>query len=99
MELLPATFTREMMSLGILSYREQETLWQLARRCAATVGIPMAGSLSLLGTKMGTVTLPGVGTVSGAVAGALAGMAAGTTVCMGLNASVKSELRALARGR
>ncbi|MES2112462.1 MAG: hypothetical protein V4577_27135 [Bacteroidota bacterium] len=51
-------FTLQLMQIGILSYREQETLRDIAIRCAKTAGMPMAGAL------MGITTLPGVSTIA-----------------------------------
>jgi hypothetical protein len=92
-------FVHQMLQLGILSYKEQETLWQIAKRCAGTAGISMGGAGALMGLKAGTVTVPGVGTVSGAVAGFLAGLTAGTASCVMLNQTYKNELRKLASGQ
>ena len=92
-------FAREILQLGILSYKEQETLWQIARRCAGTAGIAPGAGGAVLGLKAGTVTVPGVGTVSGAVAGFLAGLVAGTTSCVMLNQTYKNELHKLANGQ
>ena len=98
MPIVDQTFTQELMSIGIVSYREHETLWNVGQRCARTTGIPLAGAGALMGSQAGTVTLPVVGTVSGAAAGALVGLVSGTASCMMLNYSVREELRALARG-
>jgi hypothetical protein len=91
-------FTKELMAIGILSYREQERLWQIAKRCASTTGVPMAGAGALMGMQIGTVTVPGIGTVAGPVAGALAGLFAGTFSCTLLNYSMRRELKKLANG-
>lgn len=90
---------RQMMSLGIVSYDEQERVWDVAHRCARSTGVPLAGGLAVAGMQAGTVTIPGVGTVSGAVAGALAGLVSGTVACTALNMALRDELRALAEGR
>ncbi len=92
-------FVGEMLKLGILSHKEQETLWQVAKRCAGTAGISMGGVGAVAGLKAGTVTVPGVGTISGALAGFLAGLAAGTTSCVMLNHTFKDELKKLAAGQ
>jgi hypothetical protein len=91
-------FVAEMLAHGKVSYREQETLWSIAQRCARTAGVPTAGAGFLLGTQMGVVTVPGIGAIPGAVAGALAGLVGGTLSCTMLNLSVRNQLRALARG-
>lgn len=89
---------RQMMGIGIVRYDEQERVWEIARRCARDAGLPLAGGLAVAGMKAGTVTIPGVGTVSGAAAGALAGLVSGTLTCTALNIAVRDELRALAEG-
>ena len=93
---LTEQFQRDLMSIGIVSYREQETLWDIAQRCARTVGVPLAGTGFLIGTQIGTVVIPGVGTVAGEIAGTLAGLAGGTIMCVTVNESLRSQLRALA---
>jgi mannitol-specific phosphotransferase system IIBC component len=90
-------FTRELLAIGILSYREQETLWNIAQRCARTTGLPLAGMGFVAGASVGSVAVPGVGTVPGAVATALAGLFTGTLVCVGLNLSLRDQLRDFAR--
>lgn len=61
---------------------EVETLMRLAKQCARTSGVPLAGAggVALAGTS--AVVLPLVGSVPGYVAGALAGFVGGTTACM-----------------
>jgi uncharacterized membrane protein len=92
-----AGFIRELMTIGIVSYREQETLWKISERCAKETGSPMAVAGFIWGLDVGTVTLPVIGTISGAAAGALAGLFSGTVSCVMLNYSVRNELRSLAR--
>lgn len=88
-------FRQQMLAMGIISYREHESLWSIARRCAGTMGVPMGGAGLVMGAGAGTVTIPGVGAVPGAVAGFLAGFVAGTVTCSGLNLSYRDELRKL----
>ena len=92
-------FVAEMMQLGILSFREQETLFDIAHRCARTAGIPMAGFGFVALSSAGSVVVPGVGALPGAVVGALAGLAGGTVSCVMLNKSLRTQLRELARSR
>jgi hypothetical protein len=89
-------FVKDMMSIGVLSYKEGEKLSQIAQRCAASAGISMGAVGALLGAKGGTVMVPGYGTVSGALVGALAGMVGGTVSCIALNRGARSELQKLA---
>jgi hypothetical protein len=88
-------FRSSLLQLGIVSYRDQETLWDIAKRCARTTGVPMGGAGAVMGLKAGAVTIPGVGAVPGAVAGFLAGLAAGTAACTAANVSHRGELRKL----
>jgi len=89
-------FVKTLMGVGILSYNEQEKLWDIAKRCAGTVGISMAGVGLVAGSTAGTITLPVIGTISGALAGTLAGLAGGTISCVMLNVSERNALRRLA---
>ncbi len=91
-------FVMQLMQIGIVSYKEQETLFQIAKRCAGTTGMASAGAGALIGLKAGSVVVPGVGTVAGPIAGALGGMIAGTLSCTMLNAGLKEQLKKLARG-
>lgn len=90
-------FITQMMQLGILSHREQETLWSIAQRCARTAGVPLAGAGAVMGLKAGSVVVPGLGTLAGPVAGALAGLFAGTFACTTANIALREELKKLAR--
>jgi hypothetical protein len=94
---MDSKFTSELMKIGIISYKEHETLWEIAQRCAKTAGVPMAGAGFVLGIKAGTVTWPGVGTISGSIAGALAGLVGGTLSCTMLNKGMQDELRQFAQ--
>ena len=80
-------FRREMLQLGIISYNEQDTLWDIAKKCARTAGIPAAGGGMVLGM--------GAGAVPGALVGMLAGLATGTAACTAANAKHRSALRTL----
>jgi|GEM_PF-2241780 len=97
-EPVPAHFMKDMMKIGIISYDEQETLWQIARRCARTTGVTVAVPAALAGAAMGSVTVPGVGAVPGVVAGALAGFFSGTTQCVMTNSMFRAQLRLLIGG-
>jgi hypothetical protein len=90
------SFRSDLLKLGIISYREQETLWQIALRCAKTAGVPAAGAGMLLMAEVTTVAIPGVGAVPGAVAGLLAGLVSGTVTCTMANASMRQQLRTFA---
>lgn len=61
---------------------EAETLMKLAKRCAQTAGIPLAGVGGLALAGVGSFTVPLVGSVPGYLVGALAGFFGGTTACM-----------------
>jgi len=88
-------FRREMLRLGFISYNKQDTLWNIAQKCARTAGVPAAGAGLVLGMGAGSVTIPGIGAVPGAVAGMLAGLAAGTAACTAANVKHRAALRAL----
>lgn len=88
-------FQREILSLGIISYQEQETLWDIATKCARMAGVPMAGAGFVIGAAAGTVTVPGIGAVPGALFGLLSGLATGTAICTAANVAHRDQLRAL----
>jgi uncharacterized membrane protein len=96
---MDANFKKLMEEMGIVRYNEQDNLWKIAKHCAATAGIPLAGAGAVLGSSAGTVAVPVVGTISGAAAGALAGLFAGTVGCTMLNYSVRNEIKKLAEGQ
>ncbi len=99
MEFLTQDMRNQMLQIGILSHNEQETMFQLAKRCAKTSGLPLGVAIGAAGTKAGTVALPGIGTISGAAAGFLAGLTTGTASCVALNLAAKDELKKLAKGQ
>ena len=88
-------FREQMLRLGVISYREQDTVWSIAGRCARLTGLPLAGAGMVMGSKAGTVMVPGVGTISVALAGFLAGLATGTAMCTVANLTYRNELRKL----
>lgn len=61
---------------------EAETLMRLAKRCAQTAGVPMAGAGAVALAGVSSVAIPLVGSIPGYIAGALAGFVGGTTACM-----------------
>ena len=79
---------KKMMAIGVLSYREQERLYHIAKRCAKTTGVPAAGAGFVLGSA---------GFVSGAVVGALGGLFYGTAACTLLNVTMRDKLKQLAQ--
>ena len=60
---------------------ESQTMWAIARECAATKGAAMgaAGAVGMAGA--GAVMVPGIGSVPGWLAGFAAGWVAGTFMC------------------
>jgi hypothetical protein len=88
-------FRRELIKLGILSYSEQDRLYDIALRCARTSGVALGGAGAVMGAGTANVMLPIIGTVPGAVAGFLAGLATGTMACTALHYGMKDQLRAL----
>ena len=93
-------FITQATALGVVSPDRRDNLWQLAKHCAAKVGVPMGGGFAVLGAGAGAVSL-GTLTVPGWAVGFLVGIATGTSACVALNlsASRKAELRALSRRR
>jgi hypothetical protein len=90
-------FVRSLMGIGIVSSREQENLFDIARRCASTLGVPGAGAGLVSGASIGGTVSLGALTLPAAVAGALAGLVSGTLACVMLNEGMKEQLRELAR--
>jgi hypothetical protein len=90
-------FCNELVGMGIVGASEQESLFQIALRCSKTVGLSAGLGGAAMGTKAGTVTWPGVGTISGAVAGFLSGLLGGTATCTMANRAMRDELLKLAR--
>lgn len=91
-------FALELNKIGIVAYNEQENLWQIAKRCAASSGISMAGFGAVIGFKTGSVVVPGIGTIAGPIVGALTGLVSGTFSCTLLNVAMKDELKKIAQG-
>ncbi len=90
-------FIEELSKIGILRFDEQENLWQLAKRCASTVGIPAAGAGLVMGAGVGGSVTLGTLAIPAAVAGTLAGLAGGTMSCMMINVGMRDELRKLSK--
>lgn len=78
------SFQREMISIGILSYKEQETLWDIGKRCSRTLGVVTAGTGAVMGSA---------GFVPGALAGFLGGLVVGTATCTALNVTYRKQVR------
>ena len=72
---------------GIVSFREQDRIIDIAKRCARTAGVATAGGWAVLGSSV-----PGYGTV----AGFLAGWVVGTGACVAVNRAMREQLRELA---
>ena len=95
MDEAPDNIRREMLKMGIVSYDEQATLWDIAKKCSRTMGVTAAGGGMVLGASVGMVTVPGVGSVPGAVVGLLAGFVTGTAACTAVNVRHRDALRSL----
>ena len=76
-----------MQQMGIVSFKEQERLIDIARRCSRFGGVMGAG-WAVYGSPAG---LPGV------VSGFLSGWVAGTASCVAINHGLKQQLQKLAR--
>lgn len=91
-------FIDALTSNGImLTLEEEATVFDIARRCAAHAGLPLGVAVGVASAGAGTVTLPGIGTISGALAGFLAGATSGTAICIMANYGVREELSNLVR--
>lgn len=92
---VPADFRRKALTLGVVRYDQHQTLWQIAKHCGKTMGVPAAGGLAVVGAGAGAVTVPGFGTVPGYLVGLLAGLALGTSSCMAVHLRYKARLQRL----
>ena len=72
---------------------EADTLMKLAKLCAVTSGIPVAGAGAIALSSVSSVTIPLVGAVPGYVGGALAGFVGGTTACMITRRSITDHIK------
>ncbi len=88
-------FKQEILKFGIISHSKQDTLWSIAKKCSVRIGLPMAAGGLVMGANAGTVTLPGIGTISGGLAGFLAGLTGGTVTCTFVNMAFREELNKL----
>lgn len=100
MDNIPREFISEIMKLGVISYSEQKTLWQIAGKCAKHIGVPMGAGTALMAMKAGSVTIPlgpigGAITMSGTMAGFLAGLFTGTAVCTMANTTYRTQFQKL----
>jgi hypothetical protein len=93
-------FISEIMKLGVISHSEQDTVWQIAKKCVKQIGIPAGAGGLVIGAKAGSVSIP-LGPIaapivmSGAMAGFLAGLAGGTISCTIMNTALRPQLRKL----
>jgi hypothetical protein len=87
-------FRENLAKNGIIGYSPDklEYLYNVAKICARTAGIPAAGATAVMAAGVGSVTIPGVGAVPGWVAGALAGFVSGTVSCTIMRVSFKEKL-------
>ena len=88
-------FRREILMLGIISHRQQDSVWSIAKRCAATNGVPLGLAIGAASSQGGTVLVPGVVTISAGLAGFLTGLLAGTAMCTAANLAYRDELQEL----
>jgi len=87
-ELSEFELRRQLMGIGIISYKEQETVMDIARRCS-TFGAVTGGAWAVLGAP---ALAPGM------LAGFLSGFLTGTATCTALNLAAREQLGRLARG-
>lgn len=76
----------QLLAIGIVSYDEQETIIDIARRCSRFGAVTGAG-WAVLGAP---ALAPGV------MAGFLSGFLAGTATCTALNFAAREQLKQLA---
>ena len=76
-----------MQNMGIISFKEQERLIDIARRCSRFGGVTGAG-WAVYGSPAG---IPGV------VSGFLSGWLTGTASCMAVNYGLRRQLQQLAK--
>ena len=81
-------FVEELMKLGILGYDEQESLWDIGRRCAKKIGIP---------TGIGAWGYASWGANPAAATVFLGGLALGMATCSAVNLAHREQLRRLVR--
>ena len=88
----PQKFREEVLKLGVISLHDQDTLWNIAKKCARITGIPMGGG----GVILVTMATGPVG-ISVVLAGFLSGLVAGTAMCTMTSIGLKEELNDLLR--
>jgi hypothetical protein len=79
------SFQKEIVKLGFYSYDEQQSIWQIAQRCARTSGLALGGA-----GAVGTAALG-----PGAAVGFLAGLATGTAACTAGSILYKEQIKQL----
>jgi hypothetical protein len=92
------SFVQSMISIGIVSTKEQETVWDIVKRCKH-VGGTVGAAVGAATATAGSVVVPGVGALPGWFAGALAGYAYGTFACTLANVTFREQLQRLAKGQ
>ncbi|MGN3974613.1 hypothetical protein [Tsuneonella sp. SYSU-LHT278] len=78
-------FQREIVKLGFYSYDEQQSIFDLAKRCARTTGLSLGGA-----GAVGTAALG-----PGAAVGFLAGLATGTAACTAGSLLYREQIKQL----
>ncbi len=96
---LKEKFRSDILKVGIISYDEQDQVWDIAKKCARKIGKPMAVGWGMYGFSGGTVIVPGVGSVTGLLGGMLAGYATGTLACTAFTVTQRKELRELLKNQ
>ncbi len=79
------SFQKEIVKLGFYSYDEQQSIFDLAKRCARTSGLALGGAGAI-----GTAALG-----PGAAVGFLAGMATGTAACTAGSLLYREQIKQL----
>ena len=94
-DLASPEFRREMIKYGIVSFKDQDSVFSIAQKCAAQVGLPLGVAIGAATSGAGAVVVPGIGSIPAGLAGFLAGLATGTAACTALNLTYRDQLRAL----
>jgi hypothetical protein len=92
-----ADFRKEVIKFGIVSYSEQDKLYDIAKKCAKQIGVPAGAGAGLATAKAGAVVIAVVGAVPGAVVGFLGGLVLRTAACTAVNMKHRDALRQLAK--
>lgn len=91
-------FQEKLLRLGF-DYRPDEIayLFEVAKSCARLSGLPLGAAMGAATAGVGSVIVPGIGSVPGWLVGVMAGFFSGTIMCTVFKGSIKTELDKLVR--